>query len=612
MVAMARRPPDSPLLSNVLASSVGSGQLQRSSRASPVVPSASPGTTPVPGERNVSSGSTLGAGYLLRSGGGATGGLKASTASRGSRSTGTTGTAPTTPSSSSTVPWESQRGHGEVPAFGTPVPDGQSVSTPVLRRQQQLQQPGVSPPATGASSPVPLGALAARAAPHLVGAEPLRGPENKQTETLVNALKLPRGSLSPTRAAVPLPNGGSPSLPAATAVPVDGSSREQHQRQEQVPRTPVQSRATASVPLFAQASQLASSLKPSLVKSREEFARSAHAPSSSNSRGRSPLEGARVGHTSSTKSTTSSPTSLQMPAEPRKDQALLYRHLATTLQEDEVVKSQARHGSVRAHRASAPAKTDVRRGKSASASFRNERHSEVTRLNSFGGAVGSTLPYNFGGGDVQERQDVLVDPQFKVNFALPKPADAPWPPGQPPLLLEPSVPPPFYWVPCVETVAEFEVGGTHGEVVTKVGDFEDPTCVLPVTGTLRMAKGGLYCWTLQVVRQCSHRPQLQFGLSGLNHGLPWRFVSTGRCARSRDDGPWVARAAGDVSIVEGDYIHCEVDLRGLVPLGTFTYAVNDGPWETPFEDLPITAGPFIPVVAMGGGGTACRLVGGVP
>jgi len=168
--------------------------------------------------------------------------------------------------------------------------------------------------------------------------------------------------------------------------------------------------------------------------------------------------------------------------------------------------------------------------------------------------------------------------------------------------------PPFYWVPAVDAITEFEVSGAAGEVVSKTGDYEDKSSALPIAGTLRMAKGGLYLWTLQVVRQCPRRPHLQFGLHGANHARPWRLVSTGRCSRSRDDGPWLVRPGGDLLIGEGDYVHCEADLRGVHgPLGTFSFAVNDGPFETVFEDIPLSEGPLQPVVAMGGSGTTCRL-----
>jgi len=168
--------------------------------------------------------------------------------------------------------------------------------------------------------------------------------------------------------------------------------------------------------------------------------------------------------------------------------------------------------------------------------------------------------------------------------------------------------PPFYWVPTVDTISEFEVSGSCGELVTKTGDYEDRSSALPIAGTLRMDRGGLYLWTLQIVRQCSERPQIQFGIHGVGHARPWRLVNSGRCSRSRDDGPWMSRPTGDLCIMEGDYIHCEADLRGLEgPLGTFSFAVNDGPLETVFEDIPLSEGPLQPVVAMGGSGTTCRL-----
>jgi len=170
-------------------------------------------------------------------------------------------------------------------------------------------------------------------------------------------------------------------------------------------------------------------------------------------------------------------------------------------------------------------------------------------------------------------------------------------------------PPPFYWVPDVDAITEFEVSGHFGEIVTKVGDYGDALCAPPIAGTLQMAKGGLYLWTLQIVRQSPSRPQLQFGLNGSAHANPRCLMSSARCARSRDDGPWVARPQGDLAIVEGDFVHCEADLRCLNgALGSLSFAINDGPLETAFEDIPISEGAVLhPVVCMGGDGTACRL-----
>mmetsp|Transcript_58370 Transcript_58370/g.126244 ORF Transcript_58370/g.126244 Transcript_58370/m.126244 type:complete len:383 (+) Transcript_58370:54-1202(+) len=191
------------------------------------------------------------------------------------------------------------------------------------------------------------------------------------------------------------------------------------------------------------------------------------------------------------------------------------------------------------------------------------------------------------------------------TVVAPSPTSAPQVERERPSL---SAAPPFYWVPTVDAVNDFEVSGSHGEVVTKIGDFEDNLSALPIAGTLRMAKGGLYLWTLQVVRLCPHRPQIQFGLHGSNMMRPCRLVSSGRCSRSRDDGPWLARPGGDLTIVEGDYIHCEADLRGLEgPLGSFAFSVNEGPMEVIFEDIPLSEGLLHPILAMGGAGTCCRL-----
>lgn len=167
--------------------------------------------------------------------------------------------------------------------------------------------------------------------------------------------------------------------------------------------------------------------------------------------------------------------------------------------------------------------------------------------------------------------------------------------------------PPFYWVPSVDSVNDFEVSGSCGELVMKMGN-QEARSALPIAGSLRLEKGGLYLWTLQVVRQCDARPQIHFGIHGLGHARPWRLVNISRCSRSRDDGPWMSRPAGDLYIAEGDFIHCEADFRGLqVPLGRFSFAVNDGPFELVFEDIPLVHGAMNPVVAMGGDGTMVRV-----
>lgn len=169
--------------------------------------------------------------------------------------------------------------------------------------------------------------------------------------------------------------------------------------------------------------------------------------------------------------------------------------------------------------------------------------------------------------------------------------------------------PPFYWIPSLDYQQEFLVEGSMGETVTKVRDFEDQGWVIPVSGSLRMCRGGVYKWSLLIVKKCQYRPQMQFGIHGLNHEKPWRLVTTSRCSRSRDDDPWQDRPDGDKLIDENDIIHVLVDLRGEgdSSLGTFMFAVNDEPFEKVFDDLPLTQ-PLIPVLSMGGDGSSVQLL----
>lgn len=169
--------------------------------------------------------------------------------------------------------------------------------------------------------------------------------------------------------------------------------------------------------------------------------------------------------------------------------------------------------------------------------------------------------------------------------------------------------PPFFWQPSQEYAGEFEVSGDYGEVVTKMGDFEDQGWVIPVGGAWRLLRGGVYRWTLRVERKCPSRPQLQLGVHGMNHSQPWRLVTTSRCSWSRDDEPWQDRVGGDRLIDEGSYVHVEVDLRGLqTRYGSMALAINDEPYERFFEDIPLgTPYPLIPVVSMGGDRSRVRL-----
>lgn len=172
--------------------------------------------------------------------------------------------------------------------------------------------------------------------------------------------------------------------------------------------------------------------------------------------------------------------------------------------------------------------------------------------------------------------------------------------------------PPFFWQPSAEYAEEFDVSGDCGETVTKTKDFEDQGWVIPVGGSWRLVRGGLYRWTLRIERKCPSRPQLQLGIHGQNHTQPWRLVTTSRCSWSRDDEPWQDRPGGDRLIDEGDYVHIEVDLRGInAKHGTFALAINDEQFEQFFDDIPLNASyPLMPVVSMGGDQSRVRLCAG--
>lgn len=169
--------------------------------------------------------------------------------------------------------------------------------------------------------------------------------------------------------------------------------------------------------------------------------------------------------------------------------------------------------------------------------------------------------------------------------------------------------PPFAWQPHPDYEREFRVSGESNEVLTKVRDFKDRDWVIPAGGSLRMYKGGLYHWTLAIERKCPYRPQFQLGVHAAGHRKPWRLVATSRCSRARDEEAWIDRPGGDRTIEEGDYVHLEVDLRGLhLPFGTFSIALNREPWEVVFDDIPLnTSTALMPVVSMGGDQARVRL-----
>lgn len=169
--------------------------------------------------------------------------------------------------------------------------------------------------------------------------------------------------------------------------------------------------------------------------------------------------------------------------------------------------------------------------------------------------------------------------------------------------------PPFVWKPAIELEKEFKISGDSSEVVTKMRDYKEKDFVVPVAGSLRLLKGGIYRWTLCIERKCPYRPQVHVGVHGAAHLRPWRLVTTSRCSRAKDEDPWQDRPGGDRCIEEGDYIHLEVDLRGLhLPFGTVSLSVNSEPEEVVFDDIPLNSSTaLVPVVCMGGDQTRIRL-----
>jgi len=171
----------------------------------------------------------------------------------------------------------------------------------------------------------------------------------------------------------------------------------------------------------------------------------------------------------------------------------------------------------------------------------------------------------------------------------------------------PNARPAFFWCPSSVYAREFQVSGENGEVVTKLKNFDDQGWLVPVGGAWCLMRGGIYRWTVKIERKCPSKPQMQLGIQGINHSQLWRLVTTSRCSRSRDGEPWQDRPGGDRFIDEGDYLHFEVDLRGIhCEFGIFALAINNEPYEMVFADIPLDGWhgcdkyPLVPVVSMGG------------
>ncbi|CAE7583684.1 unnamed protein product [Symbiodinium microadriaticum] len=156
---------------------------------------------------------------------------------------------------------------------------------------------------------------------------------------------------------------------------------------------------------------------------------------------------------------------------------------------------------------------------------------------------------------------------------------------------------------------EFDISGEENEIVTKVGDFKESHWAVPIAGTLKLFKGCIYRWTLRLEHICSTRPEMQIGVHAKDHRRPWRLMTTTRCSRARDEDPWQERPGGDRMLKEGDFVHVEVDLRGLhLPFGTLAIAINSEPAEMVFDDIALSSSMhMMPVVCMGSDGSRVRV-----
>ncbi|CAE7800975.1 unnamed protein product [Symbiodinium sp. CCMP2456] len=156
---------------------------------------------------------------------------------------------------------------------------------------------------------------------------------------------------------------------------------------------------------------------------------------------------------------------------------------------------------------------------------------------------------------------------------------------------------------------EFDISGEENEIVTKVGDFKESHWAVPIAGTLKLFKGCIYRWTLRLEHICSTRPEMQIGVHAKDHRRPWRLMTTTRCSRARDEDPWQERPGGDRMLKEGDFVHVEVDLRGLhLPFGTLAFAINSEPAEIVFDDIALSSSMhMMPVVCMGSDGSRVRV-----
>lgn len=152
---------------------------------------------------------------------------------------------------------------------------------------------------------------------------------------------------------------------------------------------------------------------------------------------------------------------------------------------------------------------------------------------------------------------------------------------------------------------EFMITGTRRNTVEKSRDYNIHGWVIPVNGTCYFTAGHVYRWSLVIEQVNRERPEIQFGIQGMNFDFPWRLVTTTRCSRTRDhEENWVSRPGGDQRIEVNDVVHLELDFSR--DPGVFRMALNSSPFEVVFDDIP-TDKSVMPAVMLGGHGSRVRV-----
>ena len=157
----------------------------------------------------------------------------------------------------------------------------------------------------------------------------------------------------------------------------------------------------------------------------------------------------------------------------------------------------------------------------------------------------------------------------------------------------------FFWSPDTKHKDMFQVSGDFNEEVSVRGGTAPISA--PCRGSCQLLRGAVYRWTLVVERggSCSSFRQLHFGIMWAE--LPAKSRTLDTTGDVYVDGKPISilGAPPRRRITNGALVHFEVDMCGLKSdFGTMAIAINDGPWRTYFDDVPLDAPSPTPVVIM--------------